>query len=143
MLLDEVVARIEVTVPLLGGRVAGLAAFANLLDSGALPPETPAAYVVPLGLDPANPLNVTGGHQQVARESLGVILIISHADDAGGGAAMPDMAALRDAIIGGLAGWRPASGRDGLAVRRGRLLDMRGSAVIWQQDFSSEVLIRT
>jgi hypothetical protein len=136
MLADDIALRLEQEVAGLGGRIEGAAALAVLMASDAMPNQTPAAFVVPLGFDAEAPQDFTGLHVQTLRDSIGVVLVVDYAGDASGALALPAIDALAAQVIAALAGWQPPEAIDALALRRGRLAGLRAGAVFYQIDFS-------
>src|SRR5258707_688737 len=107
--ISDVVTRLNAQVPALAGRIEGAAQLAALVKEGALPNVTPAAFVLPLGLQ-GNPGDaVTGMFRQMIGDTIAVVLVISVAGDVTGAASQPEVDMLRDAVIAAVAGWAPGN----------------------------------
>lgn len=134
-MIDAVVERIAARVPVLTGRVEGAAQLADLMARNALPQVTPAAFVVPLGLQ-GGAVSAGGGyHVQPLEEAIGVVLVLrSHS--ATGGEAQGELRDLVMAVAQAIAGWGPAGSFGAFRLLRGGLLSMRTGTCIYQLDLS-------
>jgi hypothetical protein len=142
MLLDQVIERLSSLVPDLTGRVEGAAQLALLMGRNELPPVTPAAFVVPLGLDAGAQMDATSVHQQTLTETIAAVLVVDYAGDHQGGLSLPAIDKLANDVIAVMAGWRPDDAIDAFALRRGRMLDARNGTLIYQLDFSMMSFLR-
>lgn len=136
MQTDELIQRLKETVPSLASRVEGAAELAVLMGKNELPQVTPVAYVVPLGFDAGPQLDATGIHEQMVTEAWGVIIVADYAGDATGAAAIPEIESLANDVRSALKGWQPATAIDAMALRRGRLVDIRNGTLFYQLDFT-------
>ena len=73
-MLAEITARIEERVPQLAGRVKGAADLAALMRDNQLPQQTPAAHLLPLGLQGGRGESGAGLYTQMVEEAVGVVL---------------------------------------------------------------------
>lgn len=114
--------------------VGSLADFAALAD---VPRSVPAAYVIPLE-ERAGDNEVVGASLQQHTAALGVLLIVRHAGDAGGGRATLALGPLREAVQAALVGWTPPGCHAPLAFAGGQLDElMDGGAVAWRDNFTA------
>lgn len=140
MQIDDIIARLKSEVGALQSRISAVAELSALVKGGRLPNSTPAAYVLPLGLQ-AQPADiVTGLYRQGVVETYGVVIITNSANDARGAAGLPNVNALSDQIIAALAGW--SADNDVLELVRGRLISLNAGMIIYQLDFKATSQIR-
>lgn len=143
MLTDEMITRIEATVPALDGRAKEAADLAELVRRKALPQAPATAFVLPLGLRPRSEGDAaTGGFTQMLDETVGVLLVVRSAGDATGAKALPQIGDLVDALISAIAGWGPDAAIGVFRVARGQLLSAEAGAVMYQLDFSIQTQVR-
>lgn len=141
--VDDVIARLQAEIPVLGGRVDKAAALAALVARREMPRRVPASYVVWLGDDAGPVATATGVHRQEVTETIGVLLITRHAADPTGGEQLDDIEPLVDAAKMSLTGWQPPGADGALAYRRGRLTGPVGSGyLVAQLDFSAPSQLR-
>ena len=143
MLTDDVIARIQAQVPDFDSRVEGAGELAVLTRGGHVPNRTPAAFVIPLGLSAQPPKDATGVHHQPTAETIGVVIVVTVANDARGAKAMPKVETLRDAVISALAGWTPASSTFApFELTRARLMSLNNGTITYQVDFKINSYLR-
>jgi hypothetical protein len=135
-LLTDVKARIDATVPELTGRLDFIAALAALTAEGALPQREIAGFVVPMGFDDRGGQAAAGMYTQMIADTVAVILCVKALGDAGAKRALPTIDALKDAVIGAVAGWAPDSAVGVFSATRGRLVSVTKGLVIYQLDFT-------
>lgn len=141
MNIDLVIAQLREYAPFFGGNVAGAASYAQAHDQVWLP--QPAAYVIPLDLDPQPNATMTGVVQDVT-ERIGIIVDLSNAcdptDRRGQAAATLAVDDAWRACMKALLGWRPepAKQKKGFLVAGGGLLGdgVNRAWLRWQFDFS-------
>lgn len=134
-LVAEVMARIGTQVPDLAGRVDGAIAFADLMRRNALPQQTPAAHVLPLGLQGGGAEVVTGLFRQDVAEVVGVLLTLRSFTQTGSGA-LPELGQLIRAVIDAIAGWGPDAAIGVFRLRQGHLVNMSAGTIVYQLEFS-------
>lgn len=141
MIADTIIARLKANVAALGNRVEGAAALAPLIDGNELPATTPAAFVIPLGLDAGRAESSAGTHRQMLYLQWGVLLVVDYAGDVTGAETMPEVGTIAAAIRAALAGFQPGS--DGvLELKRERLVKLSAGAAFYQLDFSVDEQLR-
>lgn len=134
-MIDAVIERLKTNATGLSGRVAGAADFADLMRRNALPQVTPAAHVLPLGLQGESAEAGAGSFVQSYRESVGVILTIRSHTKTGAGA-LADVNLLIFEIIKALAGWAPGDESGVFILSRGSLINMSAGTLVYQLDFT-------
>lgn len=127
--------RLNTNVPALTGRVEGAAAFAELMRQNALPQVTPAAFVIPLGLQGGAADVVAGLYRQEVREIVGVMLTLRSFSRTGE-QALPELDQLIDAIVNAVAGYAPADAIGVFTVARGSIVSMSAGTLVYQLEFS-------
>lgn len=138
-MIDEVIARLESSVPLLK-MTGGAAQFQTAAETN--PRATPAAFVIPLGEDPGASAMGDMVIQRVAA-SIGVILVVRNVSDIKGEAARQDMEALRAAVKASLLGWQPSSEYDPLVRGRSNLLLFKDMHMWWQDIYTTSYIDRS
>jgi hypothetical protein len=135
MLIAEVIARIEDQVVGLAGRTEGAAQFADLMARKALPQVTPAAHVLPLGLQGGQVQAAAGLFVQSIEEVIAVVLTFrSH--ERTGSASLAPLDQVIHAVIDALAGWGPENAVGVFALRRGAVISMAAGTIVYQLEFS-------
>ncbi|NCM96149.1 MAG: hypothetical protein GW948_02195 [Rhodobacterales bacterium] len=115
--------------------VEGAASLSVLVKNGSLPQQTPAAWVIPVGMIGGQGQSAAGLYTQMMTEVLGVIVAFNtHSATAAG--KMGALDALIRAVIDAVAGWGPDEAVGVFEMRRGNLLSMNAGAVIYQIDFA-------
>lgn len=127
--------RLTALVPELAGRVEGAAAFAELMRQNALPQVTPAAFVIPLGLQGGGAEAVTGLFRQDVQEIVGVMLVLRSFSRTGE-QALPELDALVGAVLSAVAGYGPADATGVFRLVRGALVSMSAGTIVYQIEFS-------
>jgi hypothetical protein len=124
-------------------QVAGAVSWAQLQDSGKVPPahQQPAAFVVPLGETAGPQHNATGAHRQRLTLSVGVVLLVGTRNDPHGEAAVDAVKPLADTLRDYLTGWVPTGG-EALRYRRGHVVGFHQSTVFWLAEFETGELLR-
>lgn len=141
MRADPIIERLKSDVSAFGGRIEGAAALAPLVAENRIPEQTPAAFVIPLGLDAGAADSMTGFHRQMMRLSWGVLIVISYAGDATGQDMMPGIDDLADQVRSSLTGFQP--GEDGvLELKRERLVRLDAGTLFYQIDFAIDEQLR-
>jgi len=145
--LDAVITQLRSAATSFGGRVAGAANFAEVVENE-VQMDLPAAYVIPLE-DEAEPNEQQPGLHQVITERIGVVLHLTNAASAGGDrrgqAPVRGLDDLRLEVFAAILNWRPATA--GLPSSRafeyasGRLLDFDRARLFWQMEFTLETTV--
>lgn len=130
---EAIRARLQTRVPELR-QIEDALSMAALVKSGALPRQSPAAWVVPAGLSAAAPAAATGMYIQSVTEIISVILSVTTHNAAGTGKSAAIQELIR-AVIEALCGWGPDDAPGSWQLRRGELVSMTGGAVVWRIDF--------
>ena len=139
--LDAVVAQLKANVSMLGGRVAGAAAFAKSVEDETWMAQT-AAYVVPLDED-ADENPPGSGLEQHVTERFGVIVSFTNEADRQGQHASSQFLPMRKALWAALLNWRvdPLAAAQGLQYAGGQLLDFDRARLFYQWSFSLHRLL--
>lgn len=134
-MIDPMISRLKQRVPELSGRVEGAAEFAEMMQRNRLPSSTPAALVLPLGMQ-GGPADAGAGiFTQDLRETIGVVLI-ARVHDGTGKKALQEINPLIKSIINTIAGWAPGDETGVFQVSQGNTLSMSKGALVYQLDFS-------
>tara|TARA_R110002094_G_scaffold160396_6_gene145794 strand:- start:2824 stop:3255 length:432 start_codon:yes stop_codon:yes gene_type:complete len=134
-MIDDVIARLEASVPDLAYRVEGAANFAALMKSNALPQHGTAAHVLPLGLRGGNADASTGAFTQMVEEVVGIVLTVRTFSQTGD-KALIELKPLIDAVVNAIAGWGPEDAMGVFRLVRGSLVTMAAGTMVYQIDFS-------
>ena len=135
-LVYQVIARPEAQVPDLAGRVEGAARLADLMRRNALPQATPAAHVLPAGIDGGRPLDTMGIYRQEIQRLVAVVLTV-RTHDRTGGRALEAIEPLLESVLAAIAGWAPAGHRMGVcSLRRGRLASFEAGTLVYEFTFA-------
>ncbi len=127
---------------ILAGRVAGAAALAALQKSNLFPQVTPAAHVVPLGIEGGQPDGFGGQFTLPVTRGAAVILTV-RTHDATGGAWLDRIDDLVEAIILRVAGWTPDSDARGvLTLARAVLVSSDQGTFVYQIAFDLKDQLR-
>lgn len=127
--------RLGAGVPELTGRIEGAAAFADLMRQNALPQVTPAAFVIPLGLQGGAAEAVTGFFRQEVQEVLGVMLVLRTFSRTGD-QALPELGQLVASVVAAVAGFAPDDAVGVFRLVRGALVSMTAGTIVYQLEFS-------
>lgn len=139
--VGAMIARIASVINVLAGRIEGAAEFAALMKSNALPQVTPAAFVLPLGLQGGQADAAAGAYTQALERVFGVVLVMRNAGRTGEDALDP-LDALIEQTVTALAGWGPADAPGVFRLVRGALVSMAAGTVVYQLDFSISDQVR-
>lgn len=137
---DAILTRLRTTVPDLR-LVEDATAFAALVQSGRLPMQSPAAHVIPGGMQGGRVEAMTGLFIQDTVEIVTVILSVTVAGQTGTGR-VPDLHALLQRVIAALVGWAPEVDGPAFELRRVAAPAMNAGAVVYQIDFSIQDQLR-
>lgn len=129
----DIVTRLNGLVASLNGRIQGAAEFSALMKSNALPTVTPAAFVLPLGLQGGQPDAVTGLFSQMVEQVFGVVLVLRNTDRIGGNALAPIDALIADTIEA-IVGWGPDDAVGVFRLTHGDLVSMVAGTMVYQLD---------
>ena len=133
--------RIEAQVPVLAGRVEGAADLAELTRKGAWPQASPAAHLIPLGLQGLGAYSATGAFTQILREMVSVVLTLRTYDRAAGDD-LPELHELIQAVLQAVAGWGPDGSVGVFELARGSLIHNRDGRLVYQLDFAIDDQLR-
>lgn len=143
MLVADLIERIE-TVAALAGRVKGAAELSALTRQGGWPQASPYAFVLPLGLRPADRGDAAANaFTQIVDEVFGVVLYVRASGDITGGRALPTIDALVWATIDAVCGWGPDDAVGVFHLVRGDILAAEAGGVAYQLDFGIQQQVRT
>ncbi len=134
-MIAAVITRLEALVASLSKRVEGAAQFADLMKRNALPQQTPAAYVLPLGLQGGAAQAATGAFTQQFDEAVAVMLVV-RSNDRTGEKALARIDVLIREIINAIAGWAPNDEIGVFKLSRGSLVNMSAGTIVFQIEFS-------
>lgn len=134
-MITEVIARLIARVPAFGGRIEGAMELADMIARKALPQVTPAAHVVPLGMQGgvANSANIF--FTQEFDEAIGVLITL-RTYTATGARAADQLEVLKLAVISAVVGWGPDTAVGVFRLLRGQLVSMEAGTVVYQIDFA-------
>lgn len=127
--------RLDALVPELSGRIEGAIAFADLMRRNALPQVTPAAFVLPLGLQGGTADVVSGLYRQEVREVVGVVLVLRSFSGTGE-KAVPELDQLVGAIVNAVAGYGPSDAVGVFVLSRGSIVSMSAGTISYQIEFT-------
>lgn len=153
MLADDVKVRLEAQVADLAHRVQGALALTEMIRQKALPNYTPAAFVVPNGLNFGSAQFGTGFFVQSVDEVISIVLVLRSANDVRGAKSQAELQVLIWAVVEALAGWSPHIGDEGedpdgvteigvLVPRRGALVRLDAGTLFYQLDFAIQQQVR-
>lgn len=126
--------RIGAEVPTLTGRIEGAMAFAELMRQNSLPQVTPAAFVLPLGLQGGAVDAVTGIFRQEVREIVGVMLVLRSFSRTGD-KAIPELEELIEAVVNAVAGIEMPGATGIFSLARGSIVSMTAGTIVYQLEF--------
>lgn len=144
-LSEAVIDRLKERVPALAGRVEGALDFAQLLASGQLPATTPAANVMPFGLQGGRADASAGAFRQEYTDNVAVLLTLRTAGGGAGGQidrARDMLGELVIAVLRAIAGWAPGEEIGVLRLTRGALITARRGVLVYQIDFAIDDQLR-
>lgn len=140
-MIAELKARLEAQVPRLAGRIEGAADLSELSRKGAWPQHTPAAHVLPLGLQGRGAHAAAGLFTQITREMIAVVLTLRTYDRTAGDD-LPELDELIQAVLVAVAGWGPDESMGVFELARGSLLHNRDGVLVYQLDFAIDDQLR-
>lgn len=130
------------SIPLIKGRVYGAARLANIMQAGTLTQVCPAAFTLPLGIGGGKADAMSGFYTQSIDRLDGVLLVVRHAGDASGGAALEQLEPLVEDVIAAIVGQGPEGMPGVYVLRKGELTGMQAGALQYQLDFAIEDQLR-
>lgn len=122
--------------------VDGIADMQALMRNNELPQVTPAAHVVPAGLQGGQRLDVAGGYVQSLTETVGVVVTI-RGNDAQGRAALPRLRQIVSDVMDQICGWSPIEGGDQFQFARGAVLSLDKEGLVYLLEFSLPTQMRS
>lgn len=141
-MIDAIISRLQAEVLALGGRVQGALELGALVTNGAVPPTTPAAFVIPGGMIGGSAQAVSGAFVQGTEDVVQIILAL-RTHQATGKSGIDPLKALIDACLASLCGWRPTPAAPGvLTLQRAALVSMTAGLVVFQIDLSIQNQLR-
>ena len=117
-----------------GERFAFVGGVAALPATGQMPPQFPAAYIVPLVHEPVSSSALSGA-AQVQSFGFAVVQAVKHANDASGAKAMELLVAGRQAVVDALMGWTPIGAGAPITFTGGSLERVETGVVWWTDEF--------
>ena len=141
--LPAIIAHLKAHVPLLGGRVAGIAEFTAAMAGEIRPEAYPSAYVAPLG-EEADPNDETNALYQEVTERLGVVIEFDNQGDRRGQGVTLLYAPMRAALFAALLNWRgtnPTQTLRGFEFSSAGLLQSDRARVFYQFEFTLSSVI--
>tara|TARA_R110000868_G_scaffold230335_6_gene483493 strand:+ start:10743 stop:11195 length:453 start_codon:yes stop_codon:yes gene_type:complete len=147
-MFDAVADRLAASVTDLSGRIEPGAKLSEMIARNQMPQNTPAAFVLPLGLRGGRSEAATGIFRQTISDTLGIVLVVRSAGDATGAKASDRLTPLRNDVIRCICGWAPPS--DWLSgetigvftLSRGELISLSAGTLIYQLDFAIDDQLR-
>ncbi len=133
--------RLAAQVPELSGRIEGAANFVDMLARNALPTQTPAANVIPTGLQGGKAGAISGAFTQSMSNTIAVMLTLRTYDRTGEKGVDRADVLIRD-IVNGLAGWAPGDEVGVFVLRNSRLVNMSAGTLVYQIEFSIDEQLR-
>lgn len=134
-LVGEVIERLDARVATLSGRVSSAAELADLMRRNALPQVTPAAHVLPAGIQAGRDEVVTGLYRQSIDRVIAVVITVrSH--DASGARALAGLDVLIDEVITAIAGWGPAGAMGVFRLSRVPPPDIAAGTLVQEVSFA-------
>jgi hypothetical protein len=134
-MITEVIARLKSRVPDFGNRIEGAMELADLMARKALPQVTPAAHVVPLGMQGGVANSANMFFTQEFDETIGVLITL-RTFTATGGKSSDLLETLKLAVISALAGWAPDTAVGVFRLLRGQMVSMEAGTLVYQIDFA-------
>lgn len=121
--------------------IEGALELAALEEPGKTPGQGPNAYVVPLAED-GGPNRMATIVSQAISVRFGVVIMVRRHGDPRGTKKAADLAALRQSVTDALVGWQPSPNHEPVLFGRGRLSDIRGGALWWMDEYTTETSLR-
>lgn len=133
-MIEAVISRLQERVQALNNRTEGAAQFAALMQSNSLPQQTPAAHVIPLGLQGGKSEAAASAFLQRYVEAIAVILTVrSHS--ATGKRSLSSIDTLIWEVVEALAGWAPGAEIGVFELARAQLVSMQTGTLVYQIEF--------
>jgi hypothetical protein len=140
--VEAVIDRLKLLPPTVLRSVEGIADMQALMVAKRLPQVTPAAHVVPAGLQGLQPLDVAGGYIQQVMETVGVAVTLRGNDTQGKGGIDRASLIIR-AIIEQLSGWAPDDAFSQFQFSRGAVLSLDQEGLVYLLEFQTPFLLRS
>ena len=96
----------------------------------------PAGFFLPFAERPSKPPFAAQFNQLVVT-SFAIVLAVENRADATGAAALTDLVPVRRALRTALLGYKPADCVEPLAITGGRLVQLAGATLWWQDEFAT------
>lgn len=141
-LVDAVIDRLKLLPATVLRSVDGIADMQALMAANRLPQVTPAAHVVPAGMQAVPPQDVAGGYIQQVTEVVGVVVTL-RGNDTQGKAALPRLREIIDAIMTQLCGWEPDGAYSQFQFSRGAVLSLDEKGLVYLLEFQIPFLLRS
>lgn len=141
MLVEAVTARLQGLVPTDLRKVEGAADMMALMKANALPQQTPAAHVVPVGLRGGARQDVAGAFVQDIEETIGVTITM-RGNDPAGSRALSRVGGVIAAVIAALVGWGPDNEPGEFRLVRGVVLRIDAEALVYLIEFAIPLQLR-
>lgn len=136
-MIEQVIARLEQTVPDLDGRVREAARLAQLMEKGQLPQAGFTAFVLPGALRGGASTAAAGMFRQAISRTVSVMLVMRVAGDAKGTTALDRIQPVIDACVLAICGWTPDEETIGLfTLTGGELTSLTNGTLTYVLDFS-------
>ena len=133
-MIADIITRLKSNAPVFSGRVEGAGSFAAMMQSKRLPHVTPAAHIVPVGLQGGKAEAAAGAFTQDTVETFGVIFTVRSSDPVGRDKLEP-IDAIKAEVIAALAGWAPSTEVGVFQLVSGSLRNITDGALVYQLDF--------
>ncbi|MBW4708623.1 hypothetical protein KX928_12595 [Roseobacter sp. YSTF-M11] len=134
-MIDAVITRLSDQIAELNGRVEGAGDLAELTRAKRLPQVTPAAHVLPSGIQGGSADAATGAYTQEISEGVSVVLTIRDHNPAAR-RVLADLRGFLFRIIEAIAGWLPPGGMGVFKFIRAELVSSSTGTFIYQIDFA-------
>lgn len=141
MQIDRIIDLVK-TVPAFQERVQGALQLARLQQQNQLPQVTPAAFVIPTGMNARDVDSASGIYRQSYTETVAVVIVMRSADDPKSSRSIDPLAAVSWDVIETLAGVEAGGINGQLQFRRGFLVSMADGAAVYQLDFDMQDQLR-
>jgi hypothetical protein len=136
-MIDQVIARLEQTVPDLAGRVSEATQLAQLMEKGQLPQAGFTAFVLPGALRGGASTAAAGMFRQAISETVSVMLVMRVAGDIKGTKGLKRIDPVKKACIEAICGWTPDETTVGLfTLSGGELASLTNGTLTYVLDFS-------
>ncbi len=132
-MIADVITRLKSRAPVFGGRIEGAMELADLMQRKALPQVTPAAHVVPLGMQGGSPNSANMFFTQEFDEAVGVLITLRTYSQTGAKSA-DLLETAKQEVLSALCGWGPDTAVGVFRLLRGQLVSMETGTVVYQID---------